>query len=150
MTVALPKPFFSAYADICLIASSAFKTVERTGVYERAIERGERKRRFDTGFFRIDGARHNHDADLEVVLAGEFVISFIVGGHAHDRAGAVIHENVIGHPDGDTLAVVGIHGEVVSVDSVLLDLADVAHFFGFALLGDQLIDLGAQRVVVAE
>jgi len=31
---------------------------------------------------------------------------------------------------------------------VLLDFANVAHFFGFALLGDKLIDLGAQFWIV--
>jgi len=31
---------------------------------------------------------------------------------------------------------------------MLLDLADVTHFSGFALLGDESFDLGAQQVVI--
>ena len=36
-------------------------------------------------------------------LRGKFKIALVVRRHAHDRARAVTHQNVIGDPDGDPL-----------------------------------------------
>ena len=74
-------------------------------------------------------------------FCGEFVIALVVGGHAHDGAGAVVHQDVVRHPDRHLLAVVRIDGIAAGVDAMLLDLADVAHFPGLALLGDEVVRL---------
>ena len=39
-----------------------------------------------------------HDGQSE--LLGKFKVAVVVGGHAHDRAGAVVRQHVIGQPDG--------------------------------------------------
>src|SRR5205807_7289858 len=112
-----------------------------SGVDERSLVRGERKRRLRHGFFLITGNGKNHKADLELVLLGELIIALIVRGDAHDGAGAIVHENVVRRPDGNLFAVKGIDGIAAGGDTVLFDFADVPYFFRFALLGDQLIDL---------
>ncbi len=33
------------------------------------------------------------DLERQVVFAGEFEVALVVGGHGHDRAGAVAHEH---------------------------------------------------------
>ena len=38
--------------------------------------------------------------DRQVILAHEIQIALVVGRAAEDRAGAVIHQNEIGDPDG--------------------------------------------------
>ena len=78
----------------------------------------------------------------------KLVISLIVRRDAHDRARAVVHENVVCHPDGNALSVVRIHREVVSVDAMLFDRANVTYLFGFALLRNQLLNLRAKCIVV--
>ena len=62
-----------------------------------------------------------------------------MGWNAHDRAGAVIHQNVIRDPDRHLFAVVGIHRQVFGIHAMLFDLAKVAAFFRFFLLGDELL-----------
>ncbi len=93
--------------------------------------------------------RKNHEPNFELVLLGEIVVALVVRGHAHDGAGAVIHQDVVGDPDRNAFAVERIDGVAVRVHAVLFDLADVAGFFGLALLGDQLLHRGAERLVVA-
>ena len=65
-------------------------------------------------------------------------------GDAHDGAGPVVHEDVVRYPDGNLFTIERIDGVASGRHAVLFDLADVADFFGFALLGNELIDLGAQ------
>ena len=48
--------------------------------------------------------------DGEAVGACEGVVAFVVGGHGHDGAGAVAHEDVVGDPDGDSRAAYGVGG----------------------------------------
>ena len=64
--------------------------------------------------------------------------------NAHDGARAVVHEDVVRHPDGDFFSVEWIDGVAPGCNAVLLDFPDVSVFFGLALLGDKLIDLDAQ------
>ena len=64
--------------------------------------------------------------------------------HTHDRAGAVIHEDVVRDPDRNFFAVVWVNSVATSVDAVFFNLADIAHFAGPSLLGNQLIDFGPQ------
>ena len=93
--------------------------------------------------------RHNHQANFDLVLFRKLVIALIVRRHAHDRAGAVIHQDVVRHPDRHLLAVIRIHREMAGVHAVLFDLADVARLSRLALLGDQLIDFLAQIGIIA-
>ncbi len=71
-------------------------------------------------------------------------------GHGHDGAGAVIHEDVVGDPDGHALAVERVETEALGVDAVLLDGANVAGFFGLDLLGEHFVDLGAEIGVLGD
>ena len=51
----------------------------------------------------------DHAADGQVVGDGEGVVALVVRGHGHDRAGPVLHEDVVGDVHGDGLAVDGVH-----------------------------------------
>jgi hypothetical protein len=53
----------------------------------------------------LAGARRDHVADRQVELLRELVVALVVGGHGHDRAGAVAGQHVVGDPDRDALAV---------------------------------------------
>ena len=79
--------------------------------------------------------------DGQAVLRGKFEVPFIVRRNAHDGAGAVVGQDVVGDPDGHTLPVVGIDGKVSGGDAVLLNRAQIAGFAGLLLLIEQLIDL---------
>src|SRR5699024_5189163 len=52
-----------------------------------------------------DGA---HDVDFE--RFGEFPVAVVLGGHGHDRPGAVPHEHVVGDEHGDGGAVHRVSG----------------------------------------
>ena len=41
----------------------------------------------------------DHHLDRQAVLPGELEVPLVVGGHRHDRAGAVVHEDEVGDPD---------------------------------------------------
>ena len=45
----------------------------------------------------------NHDSEGEMIFFGEFEVTLVVGGNSHNRSGAVLKEDEIGHPDGDFL-----------------------------------------------
>ena len=53
-------------------------------------------------------------------LFANSIVPLVVGGHGHDRAGAVAHHHVVGDPDGDLLAVDGIDGERAGEDAGLV------------------------------
>ena len=122
----------------------AFETAKGAGVDQPPLGCGKRKSRLSHSFFGVIGDGKNDQTNFEMVFLREFVVALIVGGHAHDGSGAVFHENVVGDPDGHFLAVERVDGVASGVDSVLLDSADVADFFGLALFADELIDFGAQ------
>ena len=44
-------------------------------------------------------------ADRQVECLREVEVALVVRGHGHDRAGAVVHEDVVGDEHGDLLAV---------------------------------------------
>jgi hypothetical protein len=44
------------------------------------------------------GGGLDHLDDRQLVLHGELVVAFVVGGHGHDRASAVTHQHVVGDP----------------------------------------------------
>ena len=79
--------------------------------------------------------RRDDRADGDAVALGELEVAGVVGRHGHDRARAVVHQDVVGDPDGDALAGEGIDGLLPGVDAVLFGLADVpalAHLGGRA------------------
>ena len=50
--------------------------------------------------------------DGQAVLGGELEVPLVVGGHAHDGAGAIVHEHVVGGKDGHLFAGEGVeHGQ---------------------------------------
>ncbi len=51
---------------------------------------------------------------------GELEVALVVGGHRHDRPGAVAHEHVVGDEHGDVPAVGGVLGERPGEDAGLL------------------------------
>ena len=71
----------------------------------------------------------DHD-DWQVVLAGKFKVALIMGGHRHDRAGAIPHHHIIGCPHRDPFTVnrvdgvsAGEHTGLFTVSSFALDFA---------------------------
>ncbi len=75
--------------------------------------------------------RRDNAADRDGILRGEFKVALIVRGHTHDGAGAVVHEDVVGHPDGHLFAVVRIDGKAAGGHTMLFNRANVAGFLGF-------------------
>ena len=61
------------------------------------------------GFLLNVAAGHDlHHGQAE--LMGKLPVTGVVGGHRHDRAGAVGHQDVVGQPDRDLLAVHRVNG----------------------------------------
>jgi hypothetical protein len=75
------------------------------------------------------GLRCDHRHDRKPELGGELVVALIVGGNAHDRPGAVIHQDVVGNPDRYLYPAGGIQREASGEDACLL-------LFGLAALGE--------------
>ena len=125
----------------------AGEAVPRAGVDQQAVFERERQHR-RLGLARSRrlalAARQNYDANLKPVFLGELVVALVVRRHAHDGAGAVVQQDVVGHPDGHALAVERIDGVEAGEDAFLLQRADVARFPGLALVGEQLVDSGLQ------
>ncbi len=82
--------------------------------------------------------------DLEAVALGESEVAFVVRGHRHDRAGSVLHQDVIGHPDRDALVIDRVHDVAPGEHTVLLlrlaldgrprpGVPDIVEDFGFVL-----------------
>ena len=86
----------------------------------------------------------NHLLDLNPILLREFIVPLIVRGNTHNRAGTVIHKDVVRHPHWHALAVIWIHREMSGVDAVFFYVGDIATFSGLLLLGDKLRDFQAQ------
>ncbi len=86
-----------------------------------------------------DGLDHLDNG--QVVLGGELEVALIVSGNAHDGAGAVVGQDVVGHPDGHALAVVGIDGKAAGGNAVLFDCAQVAGLARSLLLVEELVNL---------
>ena len=51
------------------------------------------------------GSAGTTTARTEAVALRELEVALVVRGHGHDRAGAVLHQHVIGHPDRNSLVV---------------------------------------------
>ena len=65
----------------------------------------------------------HHRDDGQVVLAGELEVALVAAGHGHDGAGAVVGDDVVGHPHGDLLAVDGVDHVAAGEGAVLLEVA---------------------------
>src|SRR5207302_10334275 len=106
-------------------------------VDEQAVFMSERQHRLIhlafRGWFAFAPRQDDHP-DLDTVFLSELVIALIVCRHAHDGAGAVLHYDVIGDPNGNFRAIEGIHREAARIDAVLLDGADIAGLARSALL----------------
>jgi hypothetical protein len=68
----------------------------------------------DVGLFHGGGVKRlalglDHHPDRQVVGARELEVTLVVGRNAHDGAGPVLHQHVIGDPYRYALAVDGIH-----------------------------------------
>ena len=82
-------------------------------------------------------------ADFEAILLRELEVPLVVGGHRHDGAGAVAHEHVVGHVDGDLLAGGGVFGVGPGEDPGLLAALGLALDLGLLLRG---LDVGPDLV----
>ena len=58
--------------------------------------------------------------DLQAVLLGEVEVALVAAGHAHDGAGAVVHEDIICDPDRGGPAVDGVDDVAAREHAVLL------------------------------
>ena len=133
--------------DDRLLRLRARQAVELAGVDEHLVvgvgdERG--------ALLDLAVRRPDDGADLQPVLLRERVVALVVGGDGHDRAGAVLHQHVVGDPDRDLLAVDGVDGVAAGEDAVLLLLLaldrracpGVAHVLAHLLGVGQLRDEG--------
>jgi hypothetical protein len=67
---------------------------------------------------RVGGGDDLHDGQVEG--SGEVEVALVVGGHGHDRPGAVTHEHVVGNEDRDRFAVDRVGGERAGEDPGLV------------------------------
>src|SRR6476646_3117163 len=82
------------------LGDATFRLRRRKAVDHRGINR-------DSGA-RIAGGCfsawwHDDIENRKAKFAGKFEVALVVRRHAHDRAGAVTHQDVIGDPNGDAL-----------------------------------------------
>ncbi len=85
-------------------------------------------------------------ADLEPELGREVVVALVVGGHRHHRAGAVLHQHVVGDVHRDLLAGDGVGDRAAERHAGLLAL-------GAALLGrlgQRVLDVVAHLLAAVE
>src|SRR6185312_13196788 len=61
----------------------------------------------------------NHLANRQRVLLREFKIALVVRRHAHDGAGPIIHQYIVGHPDWQAFAAEWIDGQRSGIQSFL-------------------------------
>ena len=66
----------------------------------------------------VGGRDDLHDRQAEPLRERE--VALVVRGHGHDRAGAVVHQHVVGDPDRDPLVVHGVDGVEAGEDARLL------------------------------
>ena len=94
--------------------------------------------------------RRDDPPDLQAVLLGELEVALVVGGDAHDRAGAVAGQHVVGDVDRDPLAVERVDRVGADEDAGLLAVGRQALDLGLpARLLDVRLDLGPALGVVS-
>ena len=84
-------------------------------------------------------------ADLQAERAGEVVVALVVSGHRHDRAGAVLHQHVVGDEHRDLLSVDGIGDRATQWHAGLRALLGAAVLGG---LGDRPVDVLVHALLV--
>ena len=67
--------------------------------------------------------REDDGNDRKVVLLGELEVALVAAGDGHDGTGAVVGDDVVGHPHGNLLAVDRVHHVAAREGTVLLELA---------------------------
>ena len=94
-----------------------------------------------------DGAVGGRDdlADREVERLREVVVALVVGGHGHDRAGAVLHQHVVGDEHRDPLTVDGVDDRAAERDAGLGALGVGALL---AALAERVVDVVADGLLV--
>ena len=138
----MPNPFALANAAIFCCASAQDSPVHWP---ESASEESSSARYGKLLRIICDLIRHNHAAHRKAVFIGEFEVALVVGGNAHDGAGAIVGEDVICNPDRHKLAVEWIDCESAGIDAVLFDGAEVARLARGLLLREHLVDLRGKR-----
>ncbi len=89
------------------------------------------------------GSDHAPDRQPEGLREG--MVALVVSGHGHDRAGAILHEHVVGDVHRDLLAVDGV-GDGLPQRHAGLRALGVAALL--ARLGERVVDVLAHRVLV--
>jgi len=84
----------------------------------------------------------NHLADGEIEGRGELPVPSVVGWDRHDGPGSIAHQDVVGNPDGDALAVDGVDGVPPREDPGLLLLLLALHLAAGARPGHVLVHRG--------
>ena len=64
--------------------------------------------------------------DLQTVLLGELEVALVAARNAHDRTSTVVHEHVIGDPDGHGATIDGIDHIASGGHTVLLAIGPLA------------------------
>ena len=133
MIAGLARPWSDSHCDDRGLRRVRFLPVEPAGVDERAVLR-------------------DHRDDRQRERRRELGVALVVRRHGHDRAGAVLHQHVVGDPDRDALAVDGVRrvtpGEHAGLLALLAllgrtrrsDAGVRTHFVGLLGSFDQLVD----------
>ena len=80
----------------------------------------------------VPARRSDHDGDGELVLGREGEVAFVVGGDAHDGAGAVGEQDVVGDPDRDELVGERVADVGAGEDAGFVDLGGLTLDFRLA------------------
>ena len=84
----------------------------------------------------------------QVVLLGKHPVALVTGGHAHNRAGTIISQHVVGHPKLSLVAVERIDSINAGKDTFLLRLTGST--FHFRLIADfitESLDFRSLRII---
>ena len=99
----VPETALVEPGDDALFRLGARQAAERTGVDEHLVLGMGRECAAVLGLVPTGGT---HDGpDLDAVPLRKGVVALVVCGHGHDRARPVAHQDVVGDPDRDRLAV---------------------------------------------
>ena len=105
--------------DDLVVGLAVVLAVEAAGVDHLAVTRV----REPFVVLRLVGvAARDHAPDGQIERTSEVVVALVVAGHGHDRAGAVLHEHVVGDEHRDLLAVDGVGDRAPQRDACLLAL----------------------------
>ena len=96
----LARALFLQELDRFFDGVSLGKSIQLSGVDHDAIADGR-----DKTLGRVFLAGVNHHSDLDTHSLGKLNVSLIMCGHAHDGAGSVVSEHVVGNPDWQSLSV---------------------------------------------